>query len=146
MLQYNSVGALSREATAELKSLRLTEQRLLIKKIDGIASTRSKSPINARTTSTASTRAARLRANQKVVRITEDYGASYFIDRHGGRFVSLIWFLKFLGDHGRFEFMALYNIASDPDERAEDAYYTRMVWVHHLRHSRNCWTVTPGMK
>ena len=52
----------------------------------------------------------------EAVRVTADFGASYFID--GSRFVTLIFFLKYF--------------VTDPDERSEDAFYTRAVWEHHL--------------
>jgi hypothetical protein len=72
-----------------------------------------------------------LKADPKAVRVTSDFGASYFID--GSRFVTLIFFLKYFeGETHDFATECLYNIVTDPDERSEDAFYTRAVWEHHL--------------
>jgi len=72
-----------------------------------------------------------LRADTKTVRVTADFGASYFIG--GQRFVTLILFLKYFDETGDFSTECLYNIVTDPDERSEDAFYVRGVWVHHLK-------------
>ena len=72
-----------------------------------------------------------LRYNPRLVRVTADFGASYFIN--GSRFVSLILFLKFFDEaSGDFKTECQYNIVTDPDERSEDALYVRAVWGHHL--------------
>jgi hypothetical protein len=65
------------------------------------------------------------------VRVTTDFGASYFID--GGRYVCLIFFLKYKNQYGDFSCETLYSCVSDPDQRSEDAFFTRAVWHHHLR-------------
>jgi hypothetical protein len=72
-----------------------------------------------------------LRGSAKRVRVTTDFGASYFID--GGRYVNLILFLKYMDAHGHLVTETIYCCCSDPDERAEDAFYTRAVWHHMLR-------------
>jgi hypothetical protein len=73
-----------------------------------------------------------LREEPHRVRVTIDYGASYFMD--GTRYVNLIFWLKYVDSYGDFETECIYNCCSDPDERSEDAFFTRMVW-HHVAHA-----------
>jgi len=76
-----------------------------------------------------------LRADFGTVRVTADFGASYFIG--GQRFVTLILFLKYFSEKtGDFQTECLYNIVTDPEERSEDAFYVRAVWHHHLKVSQ----------
>jgi hypothetical protein len=72
-----------------------------------------------------------LRGSAKRVRVTTDFGASYFI--HGGRYVNLILFLKYLDTSQHLVTETIYCCVSDPDERSEDAFFTRAVWHHMLR-------------
>lgn len=65
------------------------------------------------------------------VRVTTDFGASYFID--GTRYVCLIFYLKYKNQYGDFSCETLYSTVSDPDQRSEDAFFTRAVWDHMLR-------------
>lgn len=72
-----------------------------------------------------------LREDWQRVKVTTDFGASYFID--GSRYVMHIMWLQYCDTSGDFETQCLYNCVSDPDERSEDAFFTRAVWHHHLR-------------
>ena len=47
--------------------------------------------------------------------------------------MNLILFLKYRDDHGHFVKETIYNCVSAPDERSEDAFFTRAVWHHMLR-------------
>ena len=72
-----------------------------------------------------------LRVSAKRVRVTADFGADYFID--GTKYVNLILHLKYLDDYGDFATETIYCCCHDPDERSEDAFFTRAVWHHMLR-------------
>jgi hypothetical protein len=65
------------------------------------------------------------------VKVTTDYGASYFI--RGGRYVNLIFHLKYMDAYRDFTTETIFSCVSDPDERSEDAFFTRAVWHHMLR-------------
>jgi hypothetical protein len=72
-----------------------------------------------------------LRESTRHCKVTTDFGASYFIN--GGRYVCLIFHLKYMDSFQQFESEVLYSCVSDPDERSEDAFFTRAVWDHMLR-------------
>ena len=73
-----------------------------------------------------------LRGSSRRVRVTTDFGASYFLEGDN-RYVNLIFFLKYLNEYGEFSTETLYCTVSDPDERSEDAFFTRTCWHHLLR-------------
>ena len=73
-------------------------------------------------------------ANIRVVRVTMDFGASYFID--GSRFIDLVYFLKYLGDDGDLVTECIFNLVSALDEISEDACCVRAVWEHLLGAAR----------
>jgi hypothetical protein len=82
-----------------------------------------------------------LRDDPDLVKVTIDYGGSYFI--HGGKFVCLVMFLRFKERaSGDLVTEIIYNLVSDPDERSEDAYLTCFVFKHHDQRAGtfDCWS------